>query len=82
MMLSSIVRKRWWIDDQKKTKLNVLFEEVLAKASIDYSNQEMQDIKTAVRTILQKVVARVNRRGIFNISQIQQYGRTDAGLEI
>ena len=62
------------LDETKKTKLNELLEEVVSKVSIDYSNQEIQDIQTAVRTTLQNVVTRINERGIFTISRIQPYG--------
>ena len=42
--------------------------------SIDYNNQEIQDIQTAVHTMLDRVVTRVNKRGLFNISRIHPCG--------
>ena len=62
------------LDETKKTKLNTLFEEIVTKVSIDYNNQEIQDIQTAVHTMLRRVVTRVNERGIFTISCIQPCG--------
>ena len=61
-------------DERKKAKLNDLFEEKVNKLSIDYSNQELQDIQTSVRTMLEKVVTRVNARGVFKISRIHPCG--------
>ena len=72
------------LDKTITTKLNGLFEDAVTKMSIDYSNQEIQDIQTAVRTMLERVVARinergrvvarVNERGIFKICRIQPCG--------
>ena len=59
---------------QQKNKLNEIFEALLTKASIDYSNQEIQDIQAAVNTMLKRVVAKVNERGIFNVSRFDQCG--------
>ena len=62
------------LDEWKKTKLNGLFEEIVTKVSVDYSNNEIQDIKRAVRTMLGRVVTRVNIRGLFKISRTQPCG--------
>ena len=62
------------LSDRQKTKLKVLLEEVVTKVSIDYSNQEIQDIQSAVRKMLQRVVECINERGIFRISRIQPCG--------
>ena len=51
-----------------------MLEDVISKVSIDYSNQEIQDIQTAVHTMLEKIVTRVNERGWFKISCIQPVG--------
>lgn len=53
-----------------KNKLNMLLEEAVTQASIDYSNKEIQDIQTAIHTILKRVVTRLNDRGIFKVSRI------------
>ena len=62
------------LDETKKTKLNQIFEEISSKFSIDYSNQEIQDIQTAVHTMLKRVVTRINKRRLFKISRIQPCG--------
>ena len=60
--------------DSKRIKLNRIFEEVNNKASIDYSKQEILDIKTAVHTMVERMAARVNERGSFKISRIEPCG--------
>ena len=62
------------LDETKKAKLNVLFEEIITNASIDYSIQEMKDIKVAVHTMPKRVVDRVNARGRFKIMSILPCG--------
>ena len=62
------------LDEARKAKLNEILEEIHTKASIDYSLQEMKDIQTAVRTMLERVVERVNKRGLFKISRIVPVG--------
>ena len=61
-------------DESTKTKLNKLFEEVITKVSIDYASEEIQDIQTAVQSLLQRIVDRVNERGMFKICRIQPCG--------
>ena len=55
-------------------KLDELFQDLLRKASIDYSSSEICDIQAAVKTLLDRVVAKVNESGIFKIRRIQQCG--------
>ena len=62
------------LDETKKTELNDIFEEMHTKVSINYSQREVQEIQTAVQTMLDRVVARVNERGIFKISRIEPCG--------
>ena len=62
------------LDDTRTNKLNKLLDEVVTKASIDYGNQEIRDIQTAVRTMLERVVTRVNERGMFKISRTEPCG--------
>ena len=62
------------LDDTRTNKLNKLLDEVVTKVSIDYGNQEIRDIQTAVHTMLERVVTRVNERGMFKISQIVPCG--------
>ena len=62
------------LDETKKTKVNELLEEVNAKVSIDYSKQEIRDIKTAVHMMLERLATKVNKRGMFKISRIEPCG--------
>ena len=62
------------LDEARKAKLNEILEEIHTKASIDYGLQEMKDIQTAVQTMLERVVERVNRRGFLKISRIVPAG--------
>ena len=59
------------LDEAKKSMLNGLFDEIVSKVSVDYDNHELRDIKAAVHTMLDRVVTRVNERGLFSISRIQ-----------
>ena len=71
------------LDERTTNKLNEIFEEVHSKVSIDYSiNQEILDIQAAVRMMLERVVARVNGRGRFNISRIQPCGSMAEGMAV
>ena len=54
--------------------LNEMLEQVNTRSSIDYYNEERKDIKIAVRTMLERVVTRVNERGTFKISRIVPCG--------
>ena len=62
------------LDETKRTKLDTIFEEVLTKESIDYNDKEIRDIQSAVNTMLNRIVIRVNKRGLFKISMIQLCG--------
>ena len=55
-------------------RLNELLEDVNTKASIDYNNPEIQDIKQAVCRMLKRIKDRVNERGVFEISRIEPCG--------
>lgn len=59
---------------EKKVKLNILLEELAAKVAINYNDDEFKDIQAAMHTILERVVARVNERGVFSICRIQLCG--------
>ena len=54
-----------------KIQLNYMFEEIHKKVSIDYTQDEIKYIKTAVITMLGRVADRVNGRGLFKVSLIQ-----------
>ena len=63
------------LDKTKINKLNGLFEEVNTKMSNkDHNNPEILDIQTAVHTMLERIVTRVNQRGIFKITHMQPCG--------
>ena len=62
------------LDDTRTNKLNKLLDEVVTRASIDHGIQEIRDIQTAVHTVLERVVTRVNKRGMFKISRIVPCG--------
>ena len=62
------------LDEARKARLNEILEEIHTKASIDYTLQEMKDIQTAVHKMLERVVERVNKRGLFKISRIVPAG--------
>ena len=54
--------------------LNEMLEQVNTRSSIDNCNEERKDIKTAVHTMLERIVTRVNERGMFKISRIVPCG--------
>ena len=59
----------------EQAKLNdFILEEVNTRASIDHGNQEIRDIQTALHTVLERIVTRVNERRIFKISRIVPCG--------
>ena len=62
------------LDDTRTNNLNKLLDKVVTKVSIDYGNQEIRDIQTAVHIMLDRVVTRVNERGMFKISRIEPCG--------
>ena len=62
------------IDEVKKIKLNELFTEIVAKASINYDQPEIRDIQSAVHEMLERIVTRMNKRKVFNIATIEPCG--------
>ena len=57
-----------------KQELNDMYNKLLDDISIDFNNQEIIDIQTAVHRMVERVMARVNDRGIFNVGRIQPAG--------
>ena len=53
---------------------NRIFDEIIDSVSIDFENQEIKDIKNVTYTMLDRIVAKVNERGIFSIARIQPAG--------
>ena len=58
----------------RKAKLNEILEELFTKVAIVYSNPEILHLKTAVRTMVERIVTRVNERGRFKIARIVPCG--------
>ena len=58
----------------QKQKLGEMFQHIISKAPIDYSKKEIKDIQSAVDTMLERIMTRVNDRGIFNIGRILPSG--------
>ena len=50
------------------------FQHIIANAAVDYTNPEIQDIQTAMDTMLERITTRVNSRGIFKIARIVRGG--------
>ena len=50
------------------------FKHNISNATVNYTNPEIQDIQTAMDTMLERLRTRVNSRGIFNISRIVHSG--------
>ena len=57
-----------------KGRLNTFFEEILKTSSVDYGDKEIEDIQTAVLELLERIVGKINERGLFNISRIEPCG--------
>ena len=57
-----------------RIKLNKCFNEIVNEFSIDYSNEEFQDIQSAVLEYLNRLTAKVNERGLFKVARIQPCG--------
>ena len=58
----------------QKRKLHGFFDKIVTNVCVDYCQQEMQDIQTAVYDMLRQIVNSVNERGIFNIARVQSSG--------
>ena len=55
-------------------QLSEIFDAINEKVSVDHNNAEFQDIQSAVNEMLERIVTRVNGRGIFQISKIVPAG--------
>ena len=64
------------LSPDQRDKLEEFFNHIIANASVDYStcNTEIQDIRSAVHEMLQRIRSRVNRRGIFDIVEVVPAG--------
>ena len=59
---------------EQRERLKQFFQHIIANASVDYTSPEIQDIKTAVDTMLERIKTRVNNQGIFKIARIVRGG--------
>ena len=62
------------IEPVQRRKLTEFFDKIITHGSIDFSSQEIQDIQRAVHKIMERVVDRVNKRGIFHVARIEPGG--------
>ena len=46
----------------------------MKKSSVDYSCNEIEDIQTAVLELMERIVSKINERGLFYISRIEPCG--------
>ena len=59
---------------EQRSKIHYFCDTIATAASVDYTNNELNDIQVAVDTMLQTIVTRVNKRGVFNVAGIQAGG--------
>ena len=52
----------------------MFFQHIISNAAIDFTKDEMKDIQAAMKTMLERIRTRVNRRGIFNIASVVPAG--------
>ena len=58
----------------EKQKLNSIFQEIVAKAGVDFSNPEIQDIQSAVTEMIERIKTGINESGVLNISRTELCG--------
>ena len=59
---------------EQREKLKQFFQHIIANTPVDFTNPEIQDIQTAMDTMLMRIKTRVNSRGIFKIAKIVRAG--------
>ena len=59
---------------EQSEKLEEFFKHIISNAAVDYTYPEIQDIQTAMDTILDRIKTRVNSRGIFQIARVLRGG--------
>ena len=62
------------LEPEQRLKLEEHFQHIISNAAIDFTKIEMKDIQAAMKTMLERIRTRVNRRGIFNISGVMPAG--------
>ena len=73
-MAESSTKSRQILRPEQKPKLKEILDNIVTRVSIDFTNQELQDIRAAVHRMLERVVARMNERGVFSVARIQPTG--------
>ena len=58
----------------EKQKLNSIFEEIVTKAGVDFSNPEIQDVQSAVSEMIERIKTGINERCLFSISRTEVCG--------
>ena len=59
---------------EQKEKLEEFYRYITANASVDFTQQEINDIQNATHTMLERLKSRVNERGIFKIARTLSSG--------
>ena len=59
---------------EQRDKLEEFFNHIISNATVNYTYPEIQDIQTAMDTMLERIKTRVNSRGIFKIARIVRGG--------
>ena len=62
------------LEPEQRLKLEEYFQRIISNATIDFTKDEMKDIQAAMKTMLERIRTRVNRRGIFNIASVVPAG--------
>ena len=62
------------LEPEQRLKLEEHFQHIISNAAIDFTKDEMKDIQAAMKTMLERIRTRVNRRGIFNIASVVPAG--------
>ena len=62
------------LNNTQKTLMNSFFSEIAENASVDFDSPEFLDIYNAVKIMLERLVGRINDRGLFTVSHIQPCG--------
>ena len=73
-MAESSTKSHQTLRPEQMPKLKETFDNIITRVGIDFTNQEIQAIQAAIHGLLERVVAGVNKRGIFSVARIQPAG--------
>ena len=59
---------------EQREKLEEFFQHIISNATVDFTNPEIQDIQTAMDTMLERIKIRINSRGVFKIARLVRGG--------